>query len=303
MTRSLYLDYNNIALQLDRLSINIKKESYDGIAIILRGGGFAGFHLSFLTGLPYFFLNYDRKTATVKFFGDAPIGKKILLCEDFAGKGETLINCQKFLTETGYHFSTLVICYDHLSRITPDYFCFHNTNSQVRFLLPWERHRINEAADFDMESGEQKADHDYEKTAWDLDGIFLNDIDPKKYVDDLENTLTLRDTYPRLDTAPKIKESDIILTGRPVSDQKRTLAWLKRNHINNSLVMRDDEVDQPNHAHVGRWKAKRCSELGFTHYVESELEQAVFMSVSFPELRIFWWNGGKPILLNATRVL
>lgn len=53
--KNIYLDYNQISLRLDVLVEEIRKENFDGLVIVLRGGSFIGMHTAFLTDLPYAF--------------------------------------------------------------------------------------------------------------------------------------------------------------------------------------------------------------------------------------------------------
>lgn len=296
--RNVYLDYNAISLRAESLATEIKSANFEGLVIILRGGSFAGIHLAFITGLPYYFLRYDRLTTTPEWVGNLPTEKRLLLCEDFAGMGQTLINSKKFLTDQGYDVSTFVVCKDRLSASVPDYYCFDLQESNARFVLPWERYRLNSEA-VNASVTNRKLDHEYERTAWDMDGVFLDDIESHHYHNDLEATLSLRDQYPLADYAPTPGLHDMIITGRPIIDKERTEEWLRKHGIEIPVVFRDNGIEFPTAESVARWKGQRAIELGFTHYVESDSDQALFMASCYPELRVIWWNKGNPIHLNA----
>ncbi|OUB26312.1 hypothetical protein BK708_14260 [Bacillus thuringiensis serovar yunnanensis] len=165
---NIFLDYNAISLKLDALSREIKKQNFDGIVIIMRGGSFPGIHLAFLTGLPYYFLEYNRLNSTVKWIGNFPNKRKILLVEDFAGMGNTLIDCKNFLLNFNYKVSTLVVCKDLKSASIPDYYCFNCTHVDARFILPWERCTINEVI-LKTSIDQRMEDPDYERTLYDLE--------------------------------------------------------------------------------------------------------------------------------------
>src|SRR5262249_42515627 len=143
MSRNIYLDYNSLSLRLDTLSVQIMEKDYDGLVILLRGGYFLGLHLAFLTGLPYYFVKYDRLSSTVAWEGAVPAGTRLLLCEDFAGSGVTLTNTKAYLESFGKKVDTLVGCSDLLSASLPTYACYQNFNPEYRFIFPWERHRLN----------------------------------------------------------------------------------------------------------------------------------------------------------------
>jgi hypoxanthine phosphoribosyltransferase len=220
---NVYLDYNKIACKIDDLSQEISQNSFDGIVVILRGGSFIGFHLSFLTDLPCYFLCYDRATRNVSWVGEKPNGSRLVLCEDFAGMGHTLIDCQNFLLSS-YDISTFVICKDTKSASIPDYYCFDGKNPMYRFLLPWERYRINANAVHNINENDQN-DHFFEQT-----------LDEKE----LKNV--------------------------PFFSSKEERA---------------------------KWKGIQALEKGYTHLNVYDAEEAIFISSSFPELRVKWIHEGK----------
>lgn len=169
--QNVYLDYNQIACQIDDQAEEIRRQGFDGIVMILRGGSFLGFHLAFLTDLPCYFLRYDRASRNVSWVGEKPKGSRLLLCEDFAGMGNTLIDCKKELSLT-YDVSTFVVCKDTKSASIPDYYCFDGKVPSHRFLLPWERYRINADAVHNVNENDQN-DHSFERT---LDENKLKDM-------------------------------------------------------------------------------------------------------------------------------
>ncbi len=217
--KNIYLDYNQISLSLDSMADEIKREGFDGLVIILRGGSFPGFHLAFLTGLPYYFLTYGRSSESAEWKGQAPGLKKVLLVEDFAGMGNTLINSKEFLIKQGIEVKTLVICKDSKSASVPDFFCFETTEENARFILPWERFRLN-PAESSVSRSENIADHQFERTLWDEqlysfvregDGIAAGHIDKGKMAISLgfthvvtanvEEAILISSQYPELRVA------------------------------------------------------------------------------------------------------
>lgn len=139
--KPVYLGYDSIAERIEELVDKVKLQKYDAIIIILRGGSFPGMHLSFLTDTPVYFLKYDRDTRKVSWKGDKPIeNKKVLIAEDFAGRGTTLTDCIDFL-QVNYLVHTFVVCKDSLSRLkNPQYCCFELKDTNARYIIPWERH-------------------------------------------------------------------------------------------------------------------------------------------------------------------
>lgn len=291
----LYLDYSQIALQIDALSEVLRKQNYDAIVIILRGGSFLGGHLSFQLDLPVFFLKYNRKDGKVSWVGEKPLYEKVILCEDFAGSGHTLIDCKEFLEIEGYSVSTFVVSVDRLSSSHPDYACFWLQNEQRRIIFPWERYRLNH----DVNKRERLSDLEYKKTGWDMDGVFLDDIESSIYRQDIQKALEIRDILPMASYAPSPEIQDVIITGRPTTDYDRTRKWAEFNKITIPIYLRDDAIDFPTHQTTARWKAFKAMELGCTHYVESEADQAIFIAAQRPELHVIWWNKGEPIVIQS----
>ncbi|WP_226654795.1 phosphoribosyltransferase [Pseudalkalibacillus hwajinpoensis] len=164
--KNIYIDYNQISLSLEALAKEVKKEKFGGIVIVLRGGSFPGIHLAFLTGLPFYYLRYNRSEETISWLGDIPSPMNVLLVEDFAGMGKTLTNCIRFLLEQSFEVKTLVVCKDVKSSSIPNYSCFETKDPNARYILPWERYRINPIADQHSEQ-ERKADDQYYCTMWD----------------------------------------------------------------------------------------------------------------------------------------
>ncbi|MFC7439685.1 phosphoribosyltransferase [Laceyella putida] len=298
--RNIYLDYNAISLRLDTLAKDIMSANFDGLVIILRGGSFAGMHLAFLTGLPYYFLRYDRKIEKPAWLGNIPEKKRLLICEDFAGMGKTLINCKKFLVDLGYDVSTLVICKDRKSASTPDYYCFDCQETNARFLLPWERYRINPSTGTASEN-QELLDHEYERTAWDMDGVFIDGIKSAQIHNGSEGTPFLRDQDPIAKYAPVPLTQDIIISSRPVSHKESTEKWFRTHNIYVPIIFRDDDVELSTLESVAKWKGSRAIELGFTHFVSGNSEVALFIAAFYPELRVIWWNQGHPISLQASK--
>jgi hypothetical protein len=234
----------------------------------------------------------------VNWVGSAPEQSNVLLCEDFAGSGKTLINCKQFLIDSGYKVATSVVCVDRLSASVPDYSCFWLQQEDARIILPWERYRLNHAVDL----GLGKMDLEFEKVGWDMDGVFLDDVASEHYAADLENALSMRDKLLPAAYAPEIIQEDIIITGRPSQDEERTRIWMLQ-HLRHELELhlRDDGVEKPTSQTTGEWKAKKALALGCTHYVESDAEQAVFVAALYPQLRVIWWNSGRPMLIQASQ--
>lgn len=298
--RTVFLDYNRIALQAEAIAPVVRRRGYHALIAILRGGAFVATKLAFHTGLPLHFMRYQRPNALPVWHSPQPVGPKVLLCEDFAGSGRTLLDCKQFLLDQRLEVDTLVVCKDARSASHPDLFLFEHQEPGGRFVLPWERVRLNPASHAQL-CAEAQPDHLYEKTAWDMDGIFLDDIEPHHYDRDLPATLALRDEMPLSPLAPVPAPGDVIVTGRPTEDGERTLAWLRRYQIAVDVHLRSDKIARPSKQQVALWKGGTALRLGCTRYIESCGEQALLLSAAFPELSVLWWNRGEPVAVNGTR--
>jgi hypothetical protein len=58
------------------------------------------------------------------------------------------------------HFSSLCL------HVVPDFFCFETKEENARFILPWERFRLN-PAESRVSRAENITDHQFERTLWD----------------------------------------------------------------------------------------------------------------------------------------
>jgi hypoxanthine phosphoribosyltransferase len=116
---------------------------------ILRGGGIPALMLSQMLGVPVDFVYYNRREAKAEIKNkeafdliDSCIkqGKKILLTEDVAGAGHTLVNCHDYLqsfVKDKSLIQVLVLVQHENSRAKADHY---KDCSSVRAILPWERY-------------------------------------------------------------------------------------------------------------------------------------------------------------------
>lgn len=142
----IYLGYEQIATKVESLTPDIIAQHYDALVIILRGGSFPGMHIAFLTDIPIYFVTYTRHNQTVSWNGKIPErNAKILIVEDFAGRGTTLTDTMAYL-QSDYQVHTFVVCKDELSRVQrPTYTCFNLKDKNTRFIVPWEKHEYEES--------------------------------------------------------------------------------------------------------------------------------------------------------------
>jgi len=292
------LGYDQIALWLNTLGPQIHGR-YTALIALLRGGTFPAMVLAHATGLPVYFTTYDRAARTPHWHGHAaPVGP-VLLCEDIAGSGHTLSDTIAMLHAQGYAVDTLTICADALSRLSPTHVGFTTADANTRFILPWEQHELNPAVLADRMQGIFRPDHSYHRTAWDLDGVFCDDLPPHDYDRDLAATLIARDGLSPHAAAPQPGPHDVIITGRPTEDTDRTRDWLTRHGWHHPVHHRP-RPDVPDHpTHVARWKAETAVTLGCTHFVESDAHQALIIHRTRPALQVIWWNSGDGVVVMA----
>lgn len=289
--------YQKLDQWIASLQIQLRAEGFHAVVGILRGGASLALMVSHTTGLEVGFLRYERSTRSVAWDSSLSLpkpGVKILLCEDIAGAGYTLIDCVRFLEQRGIIVQTLAGAYDDLSRIKPHY----ALDSRGYYsIFPWEREAYTDAyrAQWQEASvGSRVAvdpDHTFVRYGIDLDGVLVPDLPLHFYDECLESALAARDELLPFDVIPVPDNIEAIITGRPETDRDRTQHWLNRHGFDGlKLVMRDPAVysDSPNN--VARFKATQARQLGCTHYIESDSVQAVYIAQTFPLLNTIWWD-------------
>lgn len=144
-------DYNKIENFCLSQKNNLDKENIGLILGVLRGGGVPALILSQMLSLPVDFMYYDRKNAQA-FINQETLkkieqciqnGKKILLTEDVAGIGYTLVNCYQHLlniVKNPSHILTFTLIYHSSSRMKPNYY---KDFSHALSVLPWEKYITN----------------------------------------------------------------------------------------------------------------------------------------------------------------
>ncbi|MBT2793729.1 phosphoribosyltransferase [Paraburkholderia strydomiana] len=293
------LTYEQLDHWIESLQPALLAEGFTMAIGILRGGAPLALMVSHSAGAPVAFLRYDRASRTVAWDSTLPIppaGSKVLLCEDIAGRGFTLVDCVAFLKQHGLDVKTLTGAVDDLSRTQPDY----AIDARGYFaLFPWERQAYTERYRDDwarVEAGDAPAmadDHHYATYAIDLDGILLPDVPLARYDEDLAAALLERDALLPFEVLPGIdlKRVRTIITGRPEMDRARTQAWLERHGFGHmQLVMRMPGTHDESPAGAAAHKAAAALAGGVTHFVESDPVQALLIAQQAPLLRVVWWD-------------
>lgn len=142
-------DYNKIETFCLSQKDILMKDNIGLILGVLRGGAVPALMLSQMLSLPVDFLYYDRTNAQVDIKNKEIFQKinqcieknqTILLVEDIAGVGHTLLNCYNYLvslTKNESLIKVLTLVYHGNSRMKPHYY---QDFSNMRSVLPWEKY-------------------------------------------------------------------------------------------------------------------------------------------------------------------
>lgn len=288
-----YLSYNQIATKIDTFVPEIRRMDYDAIVVIVRGGLFPGTHLSVRTGLPIYYLAYHRKLASPKvtWIGESAPHKKILLVEDMAGSGKTLISCEKFLIDLGYCVDTFVVFKDLLSASNPKFCGFSTSVPGHTFLLPWERTKLNPQYE-SMDKSERFVDHELEFTVFNANCFFKQD-EMNRYVKWSISPMDM------------IETKDIIYIDEPSKIFIYQDLFSTEGIQTPLCPARSYELgaDASSSFSESERLGADLIRLGCTRYVGNDLERLVLLSSQFPHLEVIWWNNGTPVSLSGSLVM
>ncbi|HEY0295043.1 MAG TPA: phosphoribosyltransferase family protein [Bordetella sp.] len=258
-----YQDIENIALHHRR---EVMACRYDAIVGLARGGLYLAAMLSQMTDIALGTAHYDRAAGTVQLH-HLPAGRpaRVLLAEDVSGKGHTLERTKHALEQRGANVDLMVVCWDALSRLAPDYYGA-KLEAGERYLFPWERSQLAPTSP-DRVSHTDIANW---LTAFDLDGVFVEDVPETLYAADLDAALAARDQLPALPPHPYWRNGGLIISGRLEADRARTEAWLGRHGLAPSRLLLRPSTGIP----TPEFKRRALIDLSVTEYIESELAQA-----------------------------
>lgn len=276
-----------------------RQARFEAIVAIARGGLAPALIASTALDVPLYALSYDRATRQVSWFTakTPPQGASTLVIEDIAGRGTTLSDSIDFLSAAGYRLRVFTLAYDRESRVRPDF--GYEIPAGFRAWFPWERESITSAYGATANLPDQPSAA-YASWAIDLDGILLPDIPAPEYERDLTLALSRRDALTPNAVLPGRDLRQLpIITGRPEQDRARTQAWLDRHGFHGPLIMRDESRHRPEQ--TAEHKAQAIIAGGHTHYIESELAQAVEIARRVPVARVYWWNGTSALSVYASQ--
>lgn len=302
-----YLSYDQIGQWIDGISGELRAEHFDAIVGIERGGVFPALCAALATGAPLHWLQYSRPSQSASWRGAAPApAGKILLCEDVAGGGHTLERSLQFVSASVQSVKVLTVISDDLSRLIPDWSLYR---PGVQTVFPWERHDQSPSHQADWQAGgslgtcAMRRDHEYRLVGVDLDGVLCEDMPSASYEHDLASCLRARDALDLAPFAPSLHpQRHVLITGRPVDDRERTHAWLAIHGMNGIRVCHRESLDSTLEGAVAH-KGSTADRLGCSDFVESCPAQAALLASRHPQLRVWWWNRGQPLLLSASRAV
>lgn len=308
----LNISYDKISSILASQQVLQKSYNPELVIGISRGGIVPASMVSSTLSLPLLLISVTRSVEEITWLS-APQKNildtlknrhiRVLLVDDMISSGETIFKTKKFLEKMGFEVITNVIFYDKKSAIIPDI----GVCAEHYIKLPWEK---KENTFGSIKVQKEKGTNEFhfsdetESFGFDLDGIFLEDISEDLYERDLSEALKKRDKLSLLATSPKILKNirphTAIITGRPDLDFERTRKWLNDNKFNDiPLYCRNHK--KFNHTLEGKIlsKIQMINDLGISCYLESEIIQAVAISIEIPTIDVVWWNNGKPNMINA----
>lgn len=298
MTRTAQaFDYQAVAHTIDRWVPQWRTIGYSAVVAVARGGLIAGAMAASALSIPLYALEYRRPERRVSWYTrttPAP-GERVLLIDDIAGSGTTLVDCRDFLARD-YPVDVCTLVSDAQSRLEPRWSV--KLHEGLRAWFPWEREAITAAFDA---TGNQPAAPDYAYASWaiDLDGVLLADVPEAHYASDLHGALALRDTLAPAGELPPLELATVtIITGRPEIDRQRTERWLARHGFHGRLLMRDD--DRFPVELTPEYKAWQLHAGCHTHFLESCPKQAIRIAQAAPVAKVYWWVGdGSAYLVRA----
>src|SRR5690606_17019672 len=103
-SRAFCCDYAWVESVVNEYVPSWRQMGFEALVAIARGGLVPGVMAASALDLPVYALEYDRSSRKVSWFTaqEPPSGAKILLVEDIAGRGTTLVDCLTFLRQHGF---------------------------------------------------------------------------------------------------------------------------------------------------------------------------------------------------------
>jgi len=309
--KALWCDYNWIEDSIRTFTQALRRAAINDVVAIQRGGLFPAMVAAHVLDVPVLHsVAFDRHANQPRWVSESrpAANARVLLVDDIAGAGITLVNTKRFLEQQGYAVKTLTIGYDARSRLIPD---FGHDFGQRAAVFPWERHRLNRAFAEDMQRDRASvsADSEYELVGLDLDGIFAPDLPGDLYNSNLAAALQQRASqqpFAVADLPPHSRERAMIVTSRHVDSREATLRWLEAHGFGGYRVTFRDTSEHPENTGDGslsaaRYKIDMVQRYALTSFYESDVLQAAYMASLLPLVEMFCWNNQLGIRLRMGR--
>jgi hypoxanthine phosphoribosyltransferase len=309
--KALWCDYNWIEDSVRTHTPALRRATINDVVAIQRGGLFPAMVAAHILDVPVLHsVSFDRHANRPKWVSESrpAANARVLLVDDIAGAGNTLVNTKLFLEQQGYSVKTLAIGYDAKSRLIPD---FGHDFAERTAVFPWERHRLNRAFAEDMQHdrGSVLADSAYEQVGLDLDGIFAPDLSSDLYQEDLPAALRQRASlqpFAAADLPPHSRDQALIVTSRHLDSRDATLQWLETHGFGGYQVVFRDPAEYPDNSRDGslsaaRYKIDMVQRHALTSFYESDVLQAAYMASMLALVEIFCWNNPLGIRLRMGR--
>lgn len=118
--------------------------------------------------------------------------------------------------------------------------------------------------------------------AYDLDGVLISDLHWDKSTP-IEHFLEMRSRIPLANFVPS--GDYYIVTGRSASDRKYTESWIEKNLASNPPKKLFH--DCPDYRLGAEYKAKIINENSILTFIESDMEQVLYLRQHCPNCKIY----------------
>jgi len=309
--KALWCDYNWIEDSVRTYTQALRRAAITDVVAIQRGGLFPAMVAAHILDVPVLHsVSFDRHANRPRWVSESrpAANARVLLVDDIAGAGITLVNTKRFLEQRGYAVKTLTIGYDTKSRLIPD---FGRDFAGRTAVFPWERHRLNLtfAEDMERDRSSLRADSAYELVGLDLDGIFAPDLPSDLYQSNLAAALRQRTSlqpYAAAALPPHSRDHALIVTSRHLDSREATLQWLEAHGFGDYRVVFRDPSEHPENTGDGSlsaacYKIDMVQRYALTSFYESDVLQAAYMASMLALVEVFCWNNQLGIRLRMGR--
>ena len=233
---------------------------------IARGGIVPASMAAGVLALPLTLVSFQRPARTIRWLGDQPAGRRLLLVDDCCSSGSTLASVRAVLCAEGRECLTLAVVYDpEETKFRPD---LSHPMSEL-FRLPWERGEATPTARNERQQG-YRANTRLEAPFHALC------FDP---------AILSSPPFPYFDP-----QRAVLISGHLESYRAGIMKSLASGPYNGLPVECYPYDDDPDNHAITVFKAKAATRWGCTHLVESDAERAIQIAALAPHLIVSWWS-------------